>query len=58
MYIQNYAGPHKSKEIYKKKVQPLFEAAGIKVNLTGTCIISINQENGQFTYTGKRIIVY
>lgn len=35
LYIQSHAGPHNSSNIYKQKIQHLFEAANLIVDSTG-----------------------
>lgn len=35
LYLQSYAGGHKSKDIYEQKIKPLFNAANMKIDETG-----------------------
>ena len=35
LYLQSYAGGHKTKNIYEQKILPLFDAANIIVDETG-----------------------
>ena len=38
MFLQPYAGEKDGRSIYKNKILPLFQTAGVGVDLTGDCV--------------------